>query len=299
MRSWLFCSAAFFALWSGAALAAGDAPTAADSAGGRDFPEGITIDEPGIDDVMMLPQIVTLDHGADDGDPAFNETDVNFAFEKRLTDQVGFTIGDGYTSFTAPHTKATTGWQNVTLNLKYNFLEDDAHEWVASAAVTRVFGASGASAIGAGPHGSTTPAFDIGKGMGDASDRWFRPFAVTLNLDETFPDAPSRQTPYLSTIGGSLQYDLAYLEPEGDEVGRAHLLGRFTPIVEAVYTGATSLADGVASVGTASPGLVYKTDAIQVAAVALVPLTKATGRHVGGILQLNIFFSGRMGEPVF
>jgi hypothetical protein len=282
-----------------AALVAGMASTPAKADDGRDFPEGITVDEPGIDDVVMLPQWMTIDHGASSGSPGFNENDLNFGFEKRLTENFGATLGDGYSLLRLGHGNTAAGWQNVSLNAKYVFLEDDPHELVLSGGVTRVFGATGARAVGADATGSTAPTFYFGKGMGDASNHWLRPLAVTANVLETLPDQANRQNPFQTTVAGSLQYDLAYLQPEGNEDGRAHWPGRFTPIVEAVYTTATSPADGGSHFGTVSPGLVYKSGQIQVSALALVPLTRETGRAVGAILQLNLFFSGRMGDPVF
>jgi hypothetical protein len=55
--------------------------------------------------------------------------------------------------------------------------------------------------------------------------------------------------------------------------------------------------------GTLAPGLIYAGEGYQVAVEALVPLTRASGTHVGAIAQLNISLSmfgvAALTRPVF
>ena len=62
-------------------------------------------------------------------------------------------------------------------------------------------------------------------------------------------------------------------------------------------------AGGVRTTGTVNPGVIYSADTWQIAVEAIIPINKASGRHVGVIAELHFFlddiFPNSIGKPLF
>jgi hypothetical protein len=250
-----------------AALAGDDDET------GRDFPKTLVFDEPGIDDEVSLPTLVVTPMALG------TQTDADFELDKRLTERLSLQINTGYTSIS----RASSGWQNTSATLKYILFGDRAREQLASFSLTREFGGSGATGIGAGTTSSTTGAVNFGQGFGRLSpNAWIRPFAVTGTLGAVVPDGDAHGDVPQALLSASLQYSLAVLAASRMPDFARQLI----PIVEMTYAG--PLHGPVHGHGVAAPGLIYAGRGFQLAAEALVPLTRRSGTHVGAIAQLNL-----------
>ena len=136
-------------------------PDASDEteAGGRDFPTTLTLDEPGIDDELILPAVL-FRRGAADGGGATHEIDLGAEFEHSITPTTGFFLEDGAVIQDA----GEHGAEDFTLGAKWQFLTDTKHETVMSLELVREFGDTGTTHTEADRFGSTTPTLVAGKG---------------------------------------------------------------------------------------------------------------------------------------
>ncbi len=284
----------------GIALAAWALPAqASHTAGERFFPALMVIDDPGVDDQASVhPMFTNTRHGGDDD--IHRETDLNFEVEKTITDELSVGVDDGYSILRRFDDKRLTGWQNVGTTLKYQFIEDDRRELVSSVGVVREWGGTGRESVGAEPHGSTTPTFYFGKGLGDASIAALRPLAITGTLGYQVPDKPN-QDPYQLQLGLSVQYSLPYLQKHSEEFALSDFWARLTPVLEVAYARPLTHNGDVQSRRIVAPGLIYTGDTYQLGVEAVIPSTPASS--IGLIVQVHFFlsdiFPGSLGKPLF
>src|SRR5215213_11096813 len=147
--------------------------------GNRFFPATITTDDPFVADELSLP---TVSHQNTGNNPSVKETNINGEFAKRITPDIGFSFGTGWTHLDqAGPPRNPSGWQNIELGLQWQFLTNAPHEAVASVALKTELGGPGARRVGADPFTTYTPTFLFGKGAGDLPEtlEWFRPLALT------------------------------------------------------------------------------------------------------------------------
>ena len=246
---------------------------------GRDFPKTLIFDEPGIDDEISLPTLIVVPR-----EPSGTQTDVDFELDKRLTTWLSLQINVGYSAVPSG-TGTAQGWQNTEATLKMVALADAPRERLVSFSFTREFGGSGAQRIGAARGSATPVAVNFGQGWSPLVQHpLLKPFAITGSLGLLVPDRPGDAVPRQAILSASLQYSLDVLAENGRTLRLPAMLRPLIPIVECLYTEP----DGAPSLGTLAPGLIYAGRGFQVAAEALLPLTKATGAHAGFIAQLNI-----------
>jgi len=258
---------------------------------GRDFPKTLIFDEPGIDDEISLPTVLFVPQ---DG---AHETDIDFELDKRLTTRLSLQINIGYTKL--PH---AGGWQNSNATLKLVAYANRAMEQLVSVSLTREFGGSGARRIGAAETGSTIAALNFGQGFAAlAPVPLLEPFAVTGVAAFQVPDMQANGAVQQALLSASLQYSFAVLASTDPHIRLPEFVRPFIPIVEFTY--AEPARGESAAHGTLAPGLIYSGDGYQLAAEALVPLTRASGTHVGAIAQLNIslslFGAAALARPLF
>lgn len=248
---------------------------------GRDFPKTLIFDEPGIDDEISLPTLIETPLAAG------RETDVDFELDKRLTTRLSVQINVGYTVLPMARMPAGYGWQDTDVTLKYVVWSDRAAEQLVSVSLVRELGGSGAARVGAAAGGATTGAVNFGQGFAPiAAAPLLQPFAVTGSFGFLLPDRSGGDSVREALVSASLQYSFDVLMGDAANTRLPGFLRPFIPIVEATYT--SPLAGAVAAQGILAPGLIYAGDGFQVAAEALIPLTRASGAHVGAIAQLNV-----------
>ncbi len=265
-----------------------------DAAAGRDFPKTLTLDEPGIDDEISFPTVTRTDDPLLDGRMAAASDDVAFEIDKRLTEQLDLQLTGGWRSVDGPEGVSHDGWDNATLTSKYVLLDQAATESIVTAGIIREFGRSGAAGVGADNVSSTLPILYFGQGFGATG--WpapLRALAITGGLGLQIPDrahgAGGMGTSPAIVLQGSLQYSLKYLAAPIEAAGLPRRLERFLFITE-IASSLPANHGGQDREAVAAPGLIYAGSGYQLAVEALLPLTRASGRGVGGTAQLNISF---------
>ncbi len=258
---------------------------------GRDFPKTLIFDEPGIDDEISLPTLLFVPQ---DG---AHETDIDFELDKRLTTRLSLQINIGYTELAR-----ASGWQNSNATLKLVAYADHPMEQLVSFSLTHEFGGSGARRIGAAQAGSTVAALNFGQGFAALMPApLLKPFAITGVAGVSVPDAQADGAVQQALLSASLQYSFDALAGSNPHIHLPAVMRPFIPIVEFTY--AEPVRGGGLSHGTLAPGLIYSGAGYQLAAEALVPLTRVSGTHVGAIAQLNIslglFGIAALARPLF
>ncbi len=254
------------------------APAAAEDEG-RDFPKTLIFDEPGIDDEVSLPTVIVAPQSGG------NETDVDFELDKRLTTWMSLQVNIGYTQVPRPAEQHGEGWQNATATLKFVAFSNRENEQLVSLSLIRAFGGSGARQVGAAPVGNTAGAVNFGQGFAAFMPDVLKPLALTGSTGFLIPDRERPEDFQQALLSASLQYSFEVLSTTqgGDRLPK--ILRPFIPIIECSFTLPTK---GGGQSGVLAPGLIYAGDGYQLAAEALMPLTKKAGTHTGFIAQLNI-----------
>jgi hypothetical protein len=304
--------------WAGGLAACLLLPAAASAhgiVGDRLFPATLAIDDPFVADELALPTIAILKNS----DNA-REVDLSFEYSKRISEYFGISVGDTYTRLSP----GGHGFGNLETTLKYQFITDPQHEFVASVGVSAEWGNTGARSIGAESFTTVTPTLWFGKGFGDLPHEldWARPFAVTGQLGYAIPGSAKRVTftgfdedtglpdfdvdhhPRYLVWGASLQYSLPYLKSAVVDLGLPDFVNHLVPLLEASLT--TPVSNNFArerTTGTINPGVIWVGDKVQIGLEALIPVNRASGRNVGFLGQLHCFlddiFPNSIGKPIF
>jgi len=315
-------------LWRRAALAGSLATisvTAAighEFAGNRFFPATLTIDDPGVNDELALPTIA-LSKTADV--PPFKQLDISGEFSKRITEDFAIAVAPTWTRLYAPggpNMVGANGFQNLETSFKYRLFKSDEHEFVLSAGLEIEWGGSGAQSIGAERFNVYTPTLYFGKGLGDLSVDWIRPFAITGQVAYAIPakrstttvtidpdtgdqDVDTEFNPRVLVWGGSLQYSMPYLKSAVIDLGLPDFVNHLIPIVEASLQTPVSntFTSGTVTTGTINPGVIWVGQYMQVGVEAMIPVNRQSGSGVGVIGQLHFFLDdiapASIGRPIF
>jgi hypothetical protein len=298
-----------------AALLAGGAPALSHTiVGDRVFPATLTIDDPGVNDELALPSFAYMTAANPDGSPGAISYTLGWEYAKTITADLGFSIGsEGYTWQKRPN---ATGWGNIETQLKYVFYQDPAHEFIVAGAVNANWANTGSPQSASLPSDSfttvTMKAY-VGKGFGDASVDWMRPFAITGELDYGIPTATYNSdgslNPKTLTYGATLQYSLLYMNSYVQEV--PDFCKRLIPAFEAVFT--TPVANIPSpnpgdfspnvTTGVVGPSLYYIGQYFEVGVMAQIPINSASGNHVGVLAVVDFFLDDiaptTLGKPLF
>jgi hypothetical protein len=296
-----FLSVIMFAL-PGAALAHG-------LIGQRFLPATLTIDDPFVADELSLPTVSRF-RTPPGGDKAAQwETDVSAEFSKRLTPDLGFSLGGTWKSLSPDDDKSVSGFDNLEVALKYVFLKNAEHEFLMSAGLAWDVGGTGSRKVDAERFDTVTPGLFFGKGFGDLPDKIevLKPLALTgafgvaiptrsatktIAIDEDSGDAVVQRevNPSVVNWGFSLQYSLQYLQSRVRDVGLPAPLNRMIPIVEfAMQTPIDDPKNGGRTTGTINPGIIWFGRYIQLALEAQIPVNDRTGKNIGIIGQLHFY----------
>jgi hypothetical protein len=289
-------------------------------AGPRFFPATIATDDPFVADELSLP---TVSHQKTATDPSVKETDVNGEFSKRLTPTVGVSLGAGWTHLDharPPHNPS--GWQNIELGVKWQFLLSPVHEAVASIALNAELGGPGARRVGADPFTTLTPAVLFGKGAGDLPDslNYLRPLALTGSLGYALPTMRKTRSFGVDPDSGdsvidverhsdriaygfAVEYSMPYLRSQVRDLGLPEWVNRLTPLVEFSFSSPVTGRFGEKTVGTINPGIIWSGQQVQFGVEAIAPATAASGKNLGIIAQMHFYlddiFPATIGRPLF
>jgi hypothetical protein len=277
--------------------------------GARFFPATLAIDDPCVADELSLPTVQWSKTG--DVPPA-TEWDISAEISKRITADLGLSIGDTWSQIRAPGGPTAAGFSDLETTLQYQLLKDSPHEMAMLLGLIADWGGTGASNSGIGtPYSTLTPTYYFGKGFGDLPDEagWLRAFAVTGQIGYQIPTrsydvAQSAYIPQVLVYGASLQYSMPYLKSEIQDLQLPDFINHLIPIVEAQLAtpAANNLGNSPVTTGTINPGAIWVGSYFQVGLEAVVPVNHASGTGVGFLGQLHLYlddmFPTTIGQPL-
>ena len=281
--------------------------------GGRVFPATLTIDDPGVNDELALPTFSFL--AVPNGDGTFSQA-YGFGGELQKTITADLSLSVGSDGVTFQRNPRATGFANIETELKDVFFQSPEHEFIVSGALDVEIGRTGSaptSSLPADPFSTLTPKLFVGKGFGDASVDWLRPFAITAEVDYSVPTVDTNPldgspTPRVITWGGTLQYSLLYKNSNIGEV--PDLFKRLIPAFEGIFsTPVSNTGPGIpgtpvhVTTGVVGPSLYYIGRYFEIGVMAQVPINEQSGRRVGALAILDIFLDDvapdTIGKPLF
>ena len=286
-------------------LSANSAALAHGFAGQRFFPATILTDDPFVADEMSLPTF-TRPPPAADGSREFNlEADI----AKRLTPDIGVTLGRGWKYLQNPGMPAVTGFGSLRTGLQYQLFVNGPHEAIALIGLNVTWAHTGRVAALLEPDFTTlSPTFNFGKGFGDlaGAPSYLRPFAITGNLGFDFPtktESAGTPNPDNFNYGFAFEYSLPYLQCCVKDVGLRRPFSQLIPLVEISFsTPFNRITPGVGTTGTVQPGIIWSGQYFQIGAEAIIPVTRTSGRGFGGLVQLHLYlddlFPTTIGKPI-
>lgn len=282
--------------------------------GNRVFPATLTIDDPGVNDELVLPSFAYMAAANPDGTFGPTSTSLGWEYSKTITEDLGVSVGsDGFTWQRNPKAE---GWANIETELKYAFYQNPEHEFILATAASAEIGNTGSpqsASLPSDPFSTITPKAFIGKGFGDASIDWLRPFAVTGEVDYSIPtvsiNADGSTNPSVLTYGGTLQYSLLYENSFVHEL--PDLFNKLIPAFEGIFS--TPVANTgppipgefspTETTGVFGPSLYYIGQYFEVGVMAQLPINEASGKHVGALAVVDFFLDDiaptTLGKPLF
>jgi hypothetical protein len=274
-------------------------------AGPRVFVNTNLIDDPGVGDEANFP-LISLQ--SPDGKSWV--TDANFEYDKTITENLGFGVGNDYNWITNDPNdfkKSHGGWNDLYVQLKYRWIVLPEHEFMSSVEVTQSFGRTGTVGIESGYDTTTISGF-FGKGLGDIPFDPIRPFAITGELSFNMPNTGPIAGGNITTWSGglTLQYSIPYLQSQIKDYGLPSILANLTPLVELYWT---SAAGSSALTPVSNPtsyllgtGAVWTGRYYAISAEVLWPLNGAAGHNIGVIGQFHLYFDdlfpNTLGKPI-
>src|ERR1700683_4316886 len=205
--------------------------------GARFFPATLAIDDPCVADELSLPTVQWSKTG--DVPPA-TEWDVSTEISKRITEDLGISIGDTWSQIHQPGGFTAAGFSDLETTFQYQLLKDQNHELAMLLGLIVDWGGTGATHSGLGtPYSLLTPTYYFGKGFGDLPDStgWLRAFAVTGQVGYEIPSrsfdlVAAAPIPQVLGWGGSIQYSMPYLKSEIQDLQLSDFINHLIPIVE-------------------------------------------------------------------
>jgi hypothetical protein len=272
-------------------------------AGQRFFPATLLTDDPFVADEMSFPTFTRPPTSADRS----QEFDFDVDIAKRITPNFGITIGQGWTHLQPTGLPAATGLSGLHTGAQYQLFIDGPHEALGLVGLNVSWAHTGrVAALGSPDVTTLSPTFNFGKGFGDLppSLPYLRPFAVTGNLGFDFPtktESSGNPNPNNFNYGFALEYSLPYLQCCVKDIGLRAPFNQLIPLVEIAFTSPIDRAQGIQTVGTIQPGIIWSRPYFQIGAEA-IPVNKASGRGFGGVVQFHVYlddlFPHSIGKPI-
>jgi hypothetical protein len=283
--------------------------------GKRFLPTTLAVDDPFVADELVLPSIVYRPGRTEQGRTR-SQTDIGGEFFKRITPRLGAALAGDLVDRHLEGHPSTTGFENLTVQLKYEIFRTEPHEAVFAAALGWEVGGTGRTAVGAQSFDTVTPVFLVGKGLGDLPEplRLVRPLALTgalgLEIPTTRRSGPAdatgsaRHAAARTLLAGLvLEYSLPYLESFVTDLDLPRPFDSLIPVVELALETPVERRSAGKTTGTVNPGLIWDGDRVQVAVELVLPINDRTGKSVGVRAQLAFFLDRllprTLGAPLF
>ena len=292
-----------FALAAALTVLPASNPLAHGWAGERFFPATILTDDPFVADETSLPQVSLNPPGLDDS----QLTNIEIDLSKRITRDIGFTIGDEWQRLRSPGVTSVGGLGPLRTGAQYQLFIDGPRQALGLLGLNVTWGHTGRAAVGAPDFTTLSPTFDFGKGFGDIprSLTYLRPFAITGNLGFDFPTQATTAgvpNPNNFAYGFAFEYSFPYMECCVKDIGLRPPFSQLIPLVEVSFTTPISRAPANQTMGTIQPGIIWAGPYFQIGAEAIIPANRFTGHGYGGVVQLHFYlddiFPRSIGRPV-
>ncbi len=276
--------------------------------GKRFFPATLAIDDPFVADELSLPTVSHIKTPASGDSPATKETDISGEISKRLTPDLGASLGGTWKILDAERASTVTGFDNMEVTLKYTILRSAAHEALVSLGVGWDVGGTGTRKVGAESFDTVTPEVFWGKGFGDLPEalELVQPLAMTGTFGVGIPTRHATRTVTVSDTGDvdverevnasaavwgfTIQYSLQYLQSYVRDVGLPKPLDRMIPLVEfAMRTPLDDPRTGPRTTGTVNPGIIWFGRYVQLGLEAVIPVNERSGKSVGVLGQVHVY----------
>ena len=276
-------------------------------AGTRFFPATLATDDPFVNDELSLPTVSTIKT------PEGRETAIAVEIAKRITPNLGIELAEEFIDLNPKHEKEGSGFGNIELSTKYQFLTSAEHEAILSLGAEVEIGGTGQQRVNADSFSTWTPAFFFGKGLGDLPDTLslLRPAAVTGLVGVAIPTSASTRNsdgeierhPNVLRYGFALEYSLIYLQEQVKDIGLVPLFDRLIPLVEFSLETPVNRGQSGGTTGTINPGVIWSGKYVQFGVEGLVPINERTGHSIGIIGQVHFYlddlFPHTLGRPLF
>jgi len=275
--------------------------------GKRFLPATLAIDDPFVADELSLPTISHIQRRGSEESAPTKETDLSGEFSKRLSPDLGFSLGGTFKILDPDPGTSVSGFDNLEVALKYVFFKSEAHETLLSLGLSWDVGGTGSKKVDAESFSTWTPSLFFGKGFGDLPDQLdlLKPLAVTGALGWAVPSRIHTKTfetaedgevevkkplnPTVFKWGFSFQYSLQYLQSYVRDVGLPAPLNRMIPIVEVALETPIDGRDAAHTTGTVNPGIIWFGRYIQLGLEAVIPINAASGKNVGVLAQMHFY----------
>ena len=290
-------------------------------AGKRFFPATLATDDPFVSDELSLPTLTSSRTAASGEEASTRERSAAVDFAKRITPDLGISLGTEYQRLTAEGESTQSGFGNLELGVKYQLYRNDAHEALLALGLDWEVGSSGSRKVGAEQFSTFTPTLFYGKGFGDLPESvpYLKPLALTGTLGVAIPSRTSTTTttidpdtgelasqverhPNVLQAGFAIQYSLPYLQSAVKDVGLPAPFDRMIPLVEVTLERPLNRVDDRRTTGTVNPGVLWAGRYVQLGLEAVVPLNNRSGQGVGARAQLHFFlddlFPTSVGRPL-
>ncbi len=280
-------------------------------AGKRFFPTTFQVDDPFISDEFSI-----LFNHMKEADA--KTTEISIDYSKRIIPNLGITMSESYRHQDFLEGGSASGFGNLELGLKYQFLTSEEHETILSIGTSVELGGTGARRVGADSFSTVSPALFFGKGFGDLPDsvKFLRPFAITGVIGPNFPTRSKNvsvdpdtgevlidRNPDTLTWAFSIQYSLMYLQSFVKDVGLGNPFKRMVLLVEFPMETCMSADCKGKTTGTVNPGVVWIGKYVQLGLAAQIPVNSRSGKTVGVLGLFHLFlddlFPKSIGRPIF
>ncbi len=288
-------------------------------AGKRFFPATLVVDDPFVSDELSLPSISRIKMPGEGDEPATVETSISGEFSKRLTENLGLSVGVEWLHLKPEGERSQSGFGNVEVGAKYQLLKDAPREAILSLGLGWEIGGTGDKKVGADSFSTVTPALFFGKGFGDLPDsvELLKPLAITGILGVAIPTRSKTKTisvsddeieveterhPNVLQWGFAIEYSLQYLQSAVKDVGLPAPFNRMIPLVELAFETPLN-GGGGKTTGTVNPGIIWAGQFFEVGLEAIIPINDRSGKGVGVRAMLHFFlddlFPRSIGRPLF
>ena len=275
--------------------------------GKRFFPATLAVDDPFVADEMSLPTISYLKLRGTEEAPPTHQIDLSGEISKRLTPDLGISLGGIFTILDPDPGKAVSGFDNLEVSAKYVLFKNAEHEFLLSLGLSWDVGGTGSKKVGSESFSTWTPQLFAGKGFGDLPDQleFLKPLAVTTALGWAVPGRTHNQTfetsdtgevevrkelnPTVFQWGFTFQYNIQYLQSYVRDVGLPAPLNRMIPIVELALETPINGHDAGRTSGTVNPGIIWFGRYLQIGIEAVVPINSDISKNVGVLAQVHFY----------